>query len=254
MPRFKDDAICIRHLDWSETSQVVVLLTRGHGKVRGLAKGSKRMSPGSVARYSGGVELLTRGQIVGIIKTGMELATLTEWDLQEPYAHLRNDLAAQRAGLYAADLCNAMLADQDEHPGAFTAMDEFLSALAEPAKRELSLLVFQWRLLADAGYRPEVERDVVTAKPLTDRASYTFDARAGGLTATVEGSTDADDGSAWKVRRETVAALRAVGAGDAGAMGHITDESARRANRLLCVYLRAILDRALPTMGLVLGE
>ena len=36
MPRFKDQAICIRHFEWSETSQVVALLTQEHGKVRGL--------------------------------------------------------------------------------------------------------------------------------------------------------------------------------------------------------------------------
>ena len=45
VPRLTDNAICIRDLDWSESSQVVVLLTEAHGKVRGLAKGSRRNSP-----------------------------------------------------------------------------------------------------------------------------------------------------------------------------------------------------------------
>ena len=102
MARFKEDAICIRYLDWSETSQIVVLLTREHGKLRGLAKGSKRTSPGALARYSGGIELLTLGQVVGLTKPTSELATITEWDLQDPYPHLRRDLSAQHLGLYAA--------------------------------------------------------------------------------------------------------------------------------------------------------
>lgn len=42
MPPVSDDAVCIRHWDWSETSQTVSLFTRGHGLVRALAKGSKR--------------------------------------------------------------------------------------------------------------------------------------------------------------------------------------------------------------------
>lgn len=254
MARFKDDAICIRHLDWSETSQIVVLLSRTHGKIRGLAKGSKRMSPGSLARYSGGIELLTRGQIVGILKPGADLATLTEWDLQEPYAHLRGDLNAQRAALYAADVCNALLADHDAHPGAYEALNDFLAAQASPVSRDVSLLRFQWGLLTDLGYKPEVEHDVVTAAPLQANHAYTFDARAGGLTATIEGSSDANGGSAWKVRRETVSALRAISARDEDAISHISEESARRGNRLLCVYIRAILDRTLPTMSLLLGE
>ena len=56
MSRFKDQAVCIRMIDWSETSQIVALLTREHGVLRGLAKGSKRMSPSAISRFSGGIE------------------------------------------------------------------------------------------------------------------------------------------------------------------------------------------------------
>jgi DNA repair protein RecO (recombination protein O) len=122
MPRLKDQAICIRLFDWSETSQIVALLTEHHGKVRGLAKGSKRTSPGAVARFSGGIEMLTQGQIVWISKPSVELATLTEWDLQNPYRHLRQDLTAQRLSLYAADLTGALLAEHDPHPNVFAAL------------------------------------------------------------------------------------------------------------------------------------
>src|SRR5690606_38853363 len=99
MPRFKDQAICIRHFDWSETSQIVALLTEQHGKIRAVAKGAKRTSPSSVQRYSGGIELLTLGQAVGLIKSSTDLANLTEWDLQEPFSHLRRNLEAQRLSL-----------------------------------------------------------------------------------------------------------------------------------------------------------
>ncbi|MEO1235807.1 MAG: recombination protein O N-terminal domain-containing protein, partial [Planctomycetota bacterium] len=74
MPRFKDQAICIRDVDWSETSQVVVLLTETRGKVRGWAKGSRRQSPSSIQRFSGGIELLTAGQVVATTRPSTELA------------------------------------------------------------------------------------------------------------------------------------------------------------------------------------
>ena len=70
MPRFKEQAVCIRLIDFSETSQVVWLFTENLGLIRGLAKGSKRTSPGSVAKYSGGFELLTAGQSLGVTKSG----------------------------------------------------------------------------------------------------------------------------------------------------------------------------------------
>lgn len=246
MPRLKDQAICIRHLDWSETSQVVVLMSERHGKVRGLAKGSKRMSPSHMQRFSGGIELLTRGEVVATTKPTAELATITEWDLQADHYHLRRDLAAHRLGLYAADAVHALSAELDPHPGTYHALRTVLEALADPSARTRALLRFQWALLEDAGYRPELERDVQDNTPLPAQSTYRFDPHRGGLTSQ-ERVGDAD----WRVRRETVELLRALGGegvpdtADAGTID--------RANRLLCAYLRAILDRELPTMRYVLA-
>ena len=146
MPRFKDQAVCIRLIDWSETSQVVALMTQEHGKLRGLAKGSKRASPSSVERFSGGIELLTQGQAVGVVKATADLASITEWDLQRSYSHLRRDLEAHQLGLYAADLVGAMLADRDPHPATFEALATFLGTIALAPARNAALLQFQWRL------------------------------------------------------------------------------------------------------------
>lgn len=252
--RFRDLAVCIRHLDWSETSQIVGLITREHGKVSGLAKGSKRTSKSSVARFSGGIDLLTVGEVVGILKPNVELATLVEWDLQQPNRHLHYDLVAQRLGLYAADLCNAILAEHDAHPRVYEALVEYLAALAERggAARQAALLRFQWRLLEDLGYRPELDADAVSGETLApDESTYTFDARAGGVTRQPTGLTGTGMGAGpWRVRRETVFALRAVASGQLN--GSTDLKSIERANRLLCVYARAILDRHLPTMDFVL--
>ncbi|MCH7814056.1 MAG: recombination protein O N-terminal domain-containing protein, partial [Planctomycetes bacterium] len=42
MSFISERAVVLRRVDYSETSQVLVLLTRGHGKVRAIAKGIKR--------------------------------------------------------------------------------------------------------------------------------------------------------------------------------------------------------------------
>lgn len=273
MPRFKDQAICIRHIDWSETSQIVALFTREHGKIRGLAKGSKRTSPGAVARFCGGIELLTRGEVVATLKPTTELAAITEWDLQDPYFHLHTDLPAQHLAMYAADLIGAMTADRDPHPGAFEALVRLLEELGQgrsaatpqaagknAAWRAAGLLRFQWELLADCGFRPQLERDVVTDEPLDGAGSALwFDAHAGGLTAAPDpaaaypGAARPQQAGPWRVRGETVALLRRLAAnpqaGDDAEHGSVD-----RANKLLCVYARAILDRELPTMGMVLGN
>ena len=254
MPRFKDQAICIRDLDWSETSQVVVLLTQEHGKVRGLAKGSRRQSPSAVARFSGGINLLNRGEVLATTRRNTQLATVTEWDLQQDYYRLRTGLRAQRLAMYAADLCHAMLADEDPHPGTFSALTQFLSALAGPASgsADAALLGFQWAVLSDCGFRPELERDVEADGPLDalgKAPAYTFDPKLGGFT-TRDGIGD----SPWRVRAGTLQVLRQA----AGAQGNenrpgLDHAGVERANRLLCVYARELLGQELPTMAGVLG-
>ncbi len=257
MPRFKDQAICIRLIDWSETSQVVALLTRDHGKVRGLAKGAKRMSPSSIQRFSGGMEMLTAGQVVATTRPTAELATITEWDLQVPNHHFRTDLNAQMLGLYAADIAGCMLETLDPHPQCFDALHAFLIEIATPDARQRALLDYQWTILNDCGYRPQLDADVHTGEAL-GTGPHSFDGIAGGLTDRPV-SNGAHAGSVagpgpWRVSKPTVALLRALAAGETDALGEASEDALRRANRLLCVYLRTILDRELPTMRAVLGN
>ena len=239
MPIITDTAICIRTWDFSETSQTVSLLTREHGIVRGLAKGAKREK----GAFSGGMDVLTRGEVVAIIKPGKDLATITAWHLQELYRVLRRSLAANRAGLYMADLMHHMLVEHDPHPRLFDAFAAALVALEDPSAIEFSLLRLQWTLLVEAGYQPELFHDAQTGGPLPgDAATLAFSAAAGGVVA----DTAAPD--RWRVRRETIEVLRRLVANE---LTHDDDddaESIRRANRLLAVYFREIIGSEPPAM------
>ncbi len=240
-----DQAVCLRLMDWSETSQIAVLFTEQHGKIAATAKGAKRQTPSTLAKFSGGVDLLTSAEAVIVVGRRDALWNLIEWDLRDPHWHLRRDLNAHRLGMYAADLLHHLLQEHDPHPVAFIALRDFLAALARPEDQASALLRFQWRLVEDLGYKPVLDRDAQTGEPLDARAkTLAFSARAGGTVA----DTGASD--RWRVRRSTLNVLRAVAEEKA-----VEDDPAiHRANKLICVYFRAILDRQLPTMRYVLTE
>lgn len=244
MPAIKDQAVCIRIVDWSETSQIAVLMTEDHGKVSAVAKGAKRQTPSVLAKFSGGIELLTAGEAVMIVKRGAELATLTEWDLLDAHWHLRGDYRAYRLGMYAADLVHHIVQDHDAHPRTYRALRSFLSEVRDVAKPQAALLRFQWEVVEDMGLRPVLETDAETGEELSGEGeALGFSAAAGGVVA------DTGRGDRWRVRRSTVRLLRDLAEGrELGG----DDEALTRANRLLCVYFRAILDKQLPTMGAVL--
>lgn len=238
MSRFTSEAICIRHWDFSETSQTVSLFSRDRGVIRGLAKGSKREK----SRFSGGIELLTRGRITAITKPGRELATLTEWDLEEIFPAISRDLRAYYAGMYFADLAQQMVSQGDTHPRLFDAMVQMLRGMGESETADkgndvnncnkesydvkaMNVLGFQWAVLCETGYRPILDEDAETGGGLaeiggeeeegegaenrdtaskTTKTTVAFSARAGGVVA------DTGAGNRWRVRSETIALLRKV--------------------------------------------
>jgi len=231
MPTITDSAICIRTWDFSETSQTVSLLLREHGIVRGLVKGARR--PGGA--FDGGLDLLVHGQVVAITKPSRDLATITAWRIVEMFRVLREDLDANRAGLFMADLVHHLLSEHDPHPVVFDAMLASLRRMAVPGAAPAALLAFEWTLLCETGYRPQLDRDAATGGPLPDTPTLAFSAVAGGVVA------DTGAGDRWRVRRETVDLLRAMAAG--GALDGAEPEAIRRACRLLAVYVRDLIGR-----------
>ncbi len=242
MQTIKDIAIPIRTWDYSETSQTVSLFTRAHGVLRGLAKGAKREK----GAFSGGIEVLTRGEIVALVKPGRDLATLTAWDLQELFPAIRKRIDANQTALYMVDLVNHMMTAGDPHPEAFDQLLVSVRALEDHVRVPGALLAFQWTLLREAGYQPELNRDAVTDQPLPDDDTWAFSPTAGGVAA------DTGTGDRWRVRRTTIQLLRTL-RDDPTGTDDATSMDLDRANRLLAAYLREILGEALPTMQLLFG-
>lgn len=240
--------ICIRHWDWSETSQTVSILTREHGLVRGLAKGARRER----APFSGGIELLTQGEVMAVRKSSSALATVTSWDLVEPYRALRERLGAFYAGMYLADLVNHLVLDSDPHPEVYASLVTGLGGLCgsaglSAASRERLVLWFQWSILGAVGTRPDVKRDVATGGTLQQADVVCFIPGHGGFAELGE-----DEHRGWKVRWSTIDAL--AGLGDAPEKGEAERESVRRAVRLLGAYVHFLIGRELGTLGPVLAD
>ncbi|MEO0484152.1 MAG: DNA repair protein RecO [Planctomycetota bacterium] len=249
MPPVHDDAVCLGQWDWSETSQTVLLLTRTHGALRGIAKGSRRPK----SAYSGGVEIMTRGEAAFIAKQS-GLSTLTAWDLVETFAAARQTLATFHGAAYALDLCRRSLSAGDPHPRVFDALVALLRGLGHDGEDPgLALLRFQWTLAIEIGLAPRLDDPPRPGQPV-----WRFDPLAARF------AEAAPREERWPVRAGTVRLLRAVADAVAtdqdlaeeggGQLLEVWDQEAcTRANRFLAAYFGRALETELPSARFAFG-
>jgi DNA repair protein RecO (recombination protein O) len=184
MAIFTDIAVCLRKLDYSETSQVLTLFAREHGLVRVIAKGQKRSTR---TRVAVGVDLLELGQAVwsaGPAASEGRLSTLREWRQQEIFPNVRQDLGAVMVAQYAAELIATSLIEADPHPEVFEVLCKFLGHIGAGKPNLASLVRLMWLVLHYSGHLPQWERCGVCGRGVATGEAAFFGLNSGGLICT----------------------------------------------------------------------
>ncbi|MEM0983468.1 MAG: DNA repair protein RecO [Planctomycetota bacterium] len=238
MPPITEDAICLRHREWSETSQVVTLFTRGSGIIRGLAKGSKRER----APYSGGFETLARGEVVLYPKrTG--LAVLASWDVTDTARAFRTSYLAQMLALYAVDLVAHLILDEDPHPLSFQALMRCLGSIRDAGVPEAAIVAvarFQRDLLIDTGVMPPWQ---YFEAPDGSRVAW-----IAADTGEVSHTPRAPGEGYWGVRIATLALINSL---ESESLDGLNGPTAARAVALLNQWVTRVIGRSPPSFGVL---
>jgi DNA repair protein RecO (recombination protein O) len=157
MNTVSDLALVLHSIAWRETSLIVEVFTRHHGRLGLIAKGARR--PRSALRG-----LLQPFQPLEVRWVGKgELRNLTAAEWTGGLAHLAG--AAIMPGFYLNELMVRLIPRDDAHPALF---DDYLATLgllaknSEGAHRELTepiLRRFECNLLREMGYAPAFDRE-----------------------------------------------------------------------------------------------
>jgi len=154
----KDEAICIRTVDYSETSQIVTFFAREHGKLGVIAKGAKRAK----SAFEGPLETFVRGRIVFRESPTGKLGTLTEFQpVHDIVSAVSNHLYAYHCCLFSAELLAKLTHDADPHVALYDAFLQFLQDVCHtqgtvPRKQAIMalLILFEQVLLREIGLMP----------------------------------------------------------------------------------------------------
>ena len=161
----EEPTFVLHRYDWSETSLVLEVFTRHHGRIALVAKGVKR--PTSQFR-----PVLLPLQPLQVSWTGdAEVRTLKSAQWQG--GHVMPTGEALISGSYLNELLMRLLARDDAHPALFEHYRFAVQLLAERADaQQLILRTFELLLLRDVGWLPDLAREGGTLAQLDPQGLY----------------------------------------------------------------------------------
>src|SRR5262245_63569359 len=93
MPVIKTAAITLKSRKWGDADRIVTFYTKKMGKIRGVARGARRMK----SRLGASLEPLTICHLNLFEKSGDSLYRVSQVDLVEPFIRFREDLTLMTA-------------------------------------------------------------------------------------------------------------------------------------------------------------
>lgn len=155
-------AIVIGSFPLAESDRVVTFFAREHGKLRGVARASRRIR----SRFGGALELFTAGELVFFDTGRSELVRIDHFDVVEPFAALREDLDRLAHASWVIECAGRLTAERDPQVGLYALLGRTLRALVRrdtaPAR---PAVCFGVRLLDVLGHRPRLDRCVECGRP-----------------------------------------------------------------------------------------
>jgi DNA repair protein RecO (recombination protein O) len=148
---YRDRGVVLRTYKLGEADRIVVVLTRGHGKVRAVAKGVRKTK----SRFGGRLEPTSHAELLLYEGRG-DLDIVSQAETVDAFRPLRDDL--DRLGRAVAMLEAADQLALEREPNA-PLYDMLVGALRTLADRDAPLVVpgFLLKALALEGFRPQVD-------------------------------------------------------------------------------------------------
>ena len=203
-------AICLRKIDFSESSQILTLLADKVGTVGAIAKGAKREK----SSVGGPLDLMCLYNVVLYDRSKRgTLSILSQAELIDFFPAARHTTACFTAIERMRELLLAIEVSPADGPAVLLLAVKAMRALGDGQMPEFVFARFGWSLLVSMGLEPVVTHCVVSGIEPTGRVDVAFSVNEMGLLAPPhnEGRTDL-----VRVTPPTLKALQTLAAGEPG--------------------------------------
>jgi DNA repair protein RecO (recombination protein O) len=171
----RTSAVCLRAIDWSETSQVLRFFTPEQGKISCVAKGAKRKKSAFLAPF----EILAVYDLIRIEKRPGTLDILTAAERVRTFPRLRASYPRFVAACYGAEFVDEFCADALPVDDLYDLLVELLERLEAGVAVPDAVFSFEARALRALGFYPRL-RECGACRKAAARPDLYFSVRDGG--------------------------------------------------------------------------
>lgn len=136
---------------WRESSLRVEMFSRDYGRVTLLARSARKQQSELRGVLVPFVPVSTSWYGSGELKTLHRAEWIGGWSLPQNRALF--------SGLYANELILKLTAREDPHPKLYDALQTLMRAVAEQPNHVAALRRFEWTLLTELGFAPDLQQD-----------------------------------------------------------------------------------------------
>jgi DNA repair protein RecO (recombination protein O) len=232
MPLYRDEAIVLRVQKLGEADRIATLLTRGHGKIRAVAKGVRRTSSRFGARLEpfSHVDLqLATGRTLDVVTQAVSIAAYGEG--------IVSDYARYTTGTVLLETADRLVVEEKEPATQQHLLLAGALRVLSAGERTPGLVLdsFFLRSLAISGYAPSFDDCAKCGEPGPHRA---FNSAAGGIVC----STCRPPASTMPAPA-TITLLAALLTGDWPTAERTDPKTRREASTLVAAFTTYHLDR-----------
>ena len=152
----KTTGIVTKTTKYGETSLIVTILTRAHGKISAIASNARSKR----SRMLAGLQLFSYSEIVMYkAKSKNGLYNIDEMNVLEGFNSIRSDLDKMAYAAYFADAANgATLEDESDDEVLRLLLNTLYAVDRGICNFEKIKMAFEWKLAAVLGYAPELKK------------------------------------------------------------------------------------------------
>jgi len=167
MPLRREEAVMLGSHPLGEGGRIVSFLTRNRGKVRGVARSSRRLK----SKFGAALEPFTRAEVVYFEKEGRDLVTLDQaYLLASPYRDSAHDLEVSWHLQYVAEVVEQVAPEGEPQPLLFRLLAAVGDAVQEGVGPRLACCYFELWLLRLQGVLPGLDACTDCSGPLEEGA------------------------------------------------------------------------------------